>query len=198
MDKYAFTIDADESTFTLPYSRHELTFLGGKGGAQIAAFRAAVGLWDNFRVATGMNTGAWTTKNRADLLTATIGLGERLGSQWELYSQDYWYQLPGSGSRSRRMCPVDLETGTRGYLYARYPGQLYVDATDSGHGIVDLRTKDSFLAVSIGTIRIYRKRNDLRWPSLLQRLADFLQRSDGASIRIRHHYANLQQPGRPS
>lgn len=191
MDKYRFTVKTDKAAFSQQYSNEELKFLTGNGCPEIPAFRSALGLWDNFRVSKGMDTKAWTTKDRQALAAATLALRDRLLHEWGLFSKNYAFRAPGSRSRSSTKCWIGLESGEAGFLMARHAGQLYFDVRQPEHQVIDLRKHDSLPTVD-GIAHLYRKPNGLRWPQFFEALADFLINLQDPQVRIRH---DLAPPG---
>lgn len=185
MDKYQFTVSAGELIHVRAYSTEELSFLTGNGAPQITAFRAAIGLWDNFSVARGMDENARTVKSRQSLLAATCALLHRLEEEHELYSYNYRLKCPGSRSRSSTKCWIGLESGAAGFLMARHAGQLYFENKDAGAKIIDMRALSTLDTVS-GEARIFRKRNELRWPLFLRELERFLKEGLETEVSISH------------
>ncbi|HWX66282.1 MAG TPA: hypothetical protein VNZ27_07580 [Rhodanobacter sp.] len=189
MDKYKFTVKADKASFSQRYSNEELKFLTGDGCPEIPAFRSALGLWDNFRVSTGMDTKAWVTKDRQALTVATLALRDRVLNEWDLFSKNYSFKAPGSRSRSGTKCWIGFSSGEVGFLMARHSGQLYFDVAQPERQIIDLRKHDSLPTVD-GIAYLYRKPNGLRWPQFFDALAGFLVDLQEPQVRIRHDFAS--------
>jgi hypothetical protein len=192
LDKYEFAVRSGDELFTQPYSKDELHFLTGDGCPEITAFRSALGVWDNFRVATGMNAETWTTKNREFLLRSAIALRDRMEREKELFSQDYSFRAPGTRSRCNTKRWIGFESGDLGFLIARHRGQLYFDVKQPEPKVIDFRALDEFDTVD-GSFRIYRTPNELRWLQFLQRLAEFLSAAEGSEVDVRHGYAAKQE-----
>lgn len=189
MDKYRFTVKAGKASFSQRYSSEELKFLTGNGCPEIPAFRSALGLWDNFRVSTGMDTKAWATRDRRALTAATLALRDRLLSEWDLFSKNYAFKAPGLRSRSSTKCWIGFESGEAGFLMARHSGQLYFDVKQPERRIIDVRRHDALPTVD-GIAHVYRKPNGLRWPQFFDALADFLLGLPDPQVRIRHDFAS--------
>jgi hypothetical protein len=191
MDKFRFTVLLGESCHERTYSNEELKFLTGSGVPELIEFRKLIGLWDNFRVATGMNSNAWTVKDRVQLLEATRALSHRMEVESELFAITFSLKCPGSLSRGSSKCWIQFTDEKSGHLLAYHPGQLYFEWREdpmADHEIYDVRQQ----AIKDGEIcgaRIYTKPNSIRWPHFLSELATFLQSSDIAEARIRHDAA---------
>src|SRR6266404_2321014 len=93
MKEYCFTVECERRTLTVRYNSRELTFIVlGKPLLPAAEdFKKAVGLWDNFAVAHGMNTKAWTIKSRAELIRAAEHLELAIEVDRDLLQYDYQY-----------------------------------------------------------------------------------------------------------
>lgn len=185
MDRYQFTVSAGELVHKQAYSAEELSFLTGHGAPEIIAFRTAIGLFDNFSVARGMDEKAQTPKSRETLLAATSGLLHRLEEERELFSYNYKLKCPDSRSRGSTKCWIELEPGDAGFLMARHAGQLYFESNGPTPKIVDLRSVSS-LDTTGGEARIFRHRNELRWPAFLRDLEIFLTRVTVNELLISH------------
>ena len=188
MDRYRFTVAVGERTHECTYSTEEMNFLCGSGVPELIEFRRQIGLWDNFRVATGMNTSAWTVKEREALLSSTLALLQRMKSEKGLFALTYKLKCPGSLSRASSKCWVQFNETKAGHLLASHPGQLYFQWRDdpmADHEIYDLRAQ----ALEEGSVcgaRVFTKPNTIRWPNFLSSLSAFLQECDGSEARIRH------------
>ncbi|RUL77514.1 hypothetical protein [Dyella choica] len=185
MDQYQFTVSAGELIHVRTYSTEELSFLTGHGAPEITAFRVAIGLWDNFSVARGMDENAQTVKSREMLLAATSELLHRLEQERELFSHSYKLKCPDSRSRGSMKCWIELKSGETGFLMARHAGQLYFEHKEAGPKIIDMRALSS-LDTATGETRIFRKRNELRWPLFLQDLEVFLKSLMVSEVSISH------------
>ena len=188
MDRYRFTVAVGEETHECTYSTEEMNFLCGSGVPELITFRRQIGLWDNFRVATGMNTLAWTAKNKEALLSSTLALQQRMEAEKELFALTYKLKCAGSLSRGSSKCWVQFNEAKAGHLLAGHPGQLYFQWRDdpmADHEIYDLRAQ----AIEEGAVcgaRVFTKPNSIRWPQFLLSLAAFLQDGNGSEARIRH------------
>jgi hypothetical protein len=189
LDKYRFAVAAGEQLFVQPYSSEELKFLTGNGCLEIPAFRSSLGLRDNFSVSKGMNTQAWTTRDRVALLTSTLALRDRIRNEQDLFANNYSFREPGSRNRSSNKCWIGIESGEVGFLMARHSGQLYFDVKQPDQKIIDVRAHVS-LATIDGIVRLYRKPNELRWLHFLNALIDFLASSKESNVAIRHDFAS--------
>lgn len=186
-NKYAFTVRAGGKDWTQAYSQTELRFLSTDAIPEIEGFVIALGLWDNYSVARGMDATAWTAKDRVELMLAAGKLLIVIESSPNLFGSDYWYRLPGQKNRSRATCPVQLSNGDAGLLRAQTPGLLYAKGVRTGV-VEDYRDRESFESPGIGTIRVYRKPNQVDWVSKLRSLKAFLKSDAGESVDVRHRY----------
>lgn len=165
-----------------------MNFITGSGIPELITFRRLIGLWDNFRVATGMNTLAWTVKGREALLHSTLALLKRMEAERELIALTYRLKCPGALSRSSSKCWVQFNEAKSGHLLARHPGQLYFQWRDdpmADHEIYDLRSQALEEGVVCGA-RVFTKPNSIRWHHFLSDLAAFLQVCDVPEARVRH------------
>jgi hypothetical protein len=187
-----FTIEGEQRTLTLRFSHREAKCLGGPLLPSGKKFSAALGLWDNFSVAKGMDTQAWTIRPRVPLL----GAAEELLAAWEIdgafFRYDYQYSF-SSNPRQRNTGGMGITVnGRAGTIDARRPGQLFIRFTSSnpeerGDEVLDLR-KCAPVETPLGAIKIHRRKNQLNWQPKLENLIKFLRSVRVESVRIRHHY----------
>lgn len=197
MREYCFTVGCDDRTRTTRYSSRELTFivLGDPLFPSAEDFKQALGLWDNFSVARGMNTKAWTVKSRPQLIHAAQRLADALKADGELFRYDYQWGLSAiPKQRNSAARGVGNVGGKMGGVRAT-PGQLYLELREKGNDekyriveVRDLRQGPPVVTDEFGTIKVYRRKNTIDWGPKLSRLIDFLQVSTSEDVRIRHHY----------
>lgn len=198
MKEYCFTVECEQRTLTTRYGSRELTFivLGNPLIPAAEEFKKAVGLWDNFSIARGMNAKAWTTKSREELQRAVQRFQQAIEADHELLRYDYQWGLSSTPKR-RNSAPggVGNVDGKSGLVSARHPGQLYLELREvSPEGkweiveIRDLRKGPPVVTDELATIKVYRRRNKIDWTPKLAQLAEFLQSCYADSVRIRHHY----------
>ena len=190
MSDLCFTIEGDQKACRLSYSHREAKCLGGPLIPSGKAFEAALGLWDNFSVASGMNTQAWTVKPRIPLLRAAEDLLAALQTDRELFRYDYRYSfssIPKQRNTGGRGIVVD---GRGGIVDARRPGQAYIRFVEHAEGdvgaVLDLR-KCEPIETSLGTLKLHRGKNKLNWEPKLTHLIEFLRLLRSDTVRIRHH-----------
>jgi len=150
-------------------------------------FKKAVGLWDNFSVARGMDTKAWATKPRLELLRAAEHFEQAIKADRELLQYDYQYgfsSIPNQkNSAAGGAGKVD---GKDTMISAKHSGQLYLSLWGKGPD-GNLR-KGPPVLTELGTIKVYRRKNKVDWEPKLSRLVEFLQSSKSEHVHIRHHY----------
>jgi hypothetical protein len=198
MKEYSFTVECEQRAITVRYNSRELTFIVlGKPLIPAAEdFKKALGLWDNFSVARGMDTKAWTTKSRSELLRAAEQFQQAIEADRELLQYDYQYgfsSIPNQRNSAKRGAgSVD---GRSAIISAKHPGQLYLQLWEQGPDgkgrIVetrDLRKGPPASTHELGTIKVYRRKNKVDWKPKLSQLVEFLQASQSESVHIRHHY----------
>jgi hypothetical protein len=198
MKAYCFTVECEQRTLTVRYNSRELTFIV-RGKPLIPAaeeFKKAVGLWDNFSVAHGMDTKAWTIKSRSELLRAVEHFEQAIEADRELLKYDYQYGFSSiPNQKNSAMGGAGNVGGKMATISAKHPGQLYLELREKGEDgkwkVVetrDLRKGPPVVTDEFGTIKVYRRRNKLDWKPKLSQLAEFLRSSHSESVRIRHHY----------
>jgi hypothetical protein len=192
VSELCFTIEAEQQTFTVRYSHREAKCLGGPLLPSGKRFRAMLGLWDNFSVAKGMDTQAWTIKPRPPLLSAAEELLLALEIDGGFFRYDYRYSF-SSNPKQRNTGGMGVAVNGRwGTIDARRPGQVFIKFTDSnpeegGDALLDLR-KSAPVETPLGVIKIHRRKNQLDWQPKLERLIKFLRSISEETVRIRHHY----------
>jgi hypothetical protein len=198
MKEYCFTVECELRSITVRYNSRELKFivLGRPLLPSAEDFKKAVGLWDNFSVAHGMDTKAWTVKSRPGLLLAAEQLAQVIERDRELLQYDYQF---GFSSNPQQKNSAAMGVGTVGgkgaAISAKHPGQLYMELWEKGpdgNGRIvetkDLRAGPPVVTDELGTIKVYRRKNKVDWIPKLSQLIQFLRENHSDSIRIRHHY----------
>lgn len=166
----------------------------GKQCPEGSAFLGAVGIWDNFTVANGQNTAAWTAKSRIALLEASKRLLQRVQQDRDYIGYDYQVGFSAEGRRrhSGRGFGVRL-VGRDGFIWL-HPGQIYMEFSERGpdgkfHVVhtEDLRKSGPIETESQGLLKVYRRSNPISWEQKLSPLIEFLDACSGDSVRVRHH-----------
>lgn len=198
MKEYCFTVECEQRTMTVRYNSRELTFivLGNPLIPAAEDFKKAVGLWDNFSVAHGMNAEAWTTKSQLQLLRATERFQQTIEADRELLQYDYQYGFSSiPNQRNSAAMGAGNVGGRSATISAKHPGQLYLQLWDEGPDgkgrIVetrDLRKGPPVMTDDLGTIKVYRRKNKVDWKPKLSQLIEFLRANHSETVHIRHHY----------
>ena len=92
-DTVCFTVKADGRELTVRYTSRELKFLGGPLLPAAEHLVRALGVFDNFTVARGQDTLAWTSRGRDDVLAAAKELSESITRDQTLLAYDYQYSF---------------------------------------------------------------------------------------------------------
>jgi hypothetical protein len=152
-------------------------------------------MWDNFTVAGGQQTEAWTTKSRIQLLKACDNLLERVKQDRDFINFDFQcgFTAEGKTMHSGRGFGVRLP-GEDAFIWL-HPGQIYMErskkGTDGKYHIVDtldLRRRGPIQTEDRGLLKVYRRSNPINWEEKLPSLIEFLKGCSCESVRIRHHY----------
>lgn len=200
MREYCFTVECDQQTLTTRYHSRELTFvvLGKPLLPATEDFIRAVGLWDSFSVARGMNTKAWTTKSRTQLLLAAETLLNAIAADRDLLRYDYQYGLSSIPKQRNSAMRGVGNVGGRGGMVGATPGQLFLQLWEKGEDgkgriveIRDLRKGQPVETDELGFIKVYRRKNTIDWEPKLHSLIAFLRRCTSDAVRVRHHYPEL-------
>lgn len=191
MSDLCFTIEGDQKVCTISYSHREAKCLGGPLIPSGKVFEAALGLWDNFSVARGMDTQAWTVKPRIPLLRAAEDLLAALVIDRELFRYDYQYSFSSIPKQRNSGSMGIVVDGRGGIVDARRPGQAYIRFVEHAEGLVgavlDLR-KCEPIETQLGALKLHRRKNKLNWEPKITRLIEFLNLLLSDTVRIRHHY----------
>ncbi|MCC6154100.1 MAG: hypothetical protein IT367_10105 [Candidatus Hydrogenedentes bacterium] len=196
-EQFAFTVRADCGEFTTTYAMRDYRFLQGELLPEATPFLIAIGNRDNYTVARGMDTKAWTHKPVRPIIETATALLAHLTRDRELFSYDYQYsfseQAPGqknSGAQTGfaafdHHCCVD----------AKSPGQLYLrllfrvdDGTPVKGKIVDIRSERN-VQTTWGPLHVHRRSKPIAWLDKLPPLISFLESTGAADVDIRHHRA---------
>jgi hypothetical protein len=178
------TIKAGEREFSVSYTSRELKFLGGPLLPAGSHFTQSIEMWDNFTVAKGQDTSAWTIKRRTDVLAVARDLLTNIKEASDLFAYDYQYGFSSSSKIRNTGGTTVTVNGTSGIIDARQPGQIYFRDIDGG--VVDLRLGEP-CETNHGTLKIHRRRNAIDWLPKLQSLIDFLENLKAETVEIRHH-----------
>ncbi len=196
-ERYGADIEAGNSLYQLRYSSRDLRFLGGPLLPEAEDFLQALGLWDNYRVATGMNTEAWTSRPRATLMEAATELLNKIRTDREVLGYQYQYAFPADGNSRASGGQAGFKVdGQDAYIDARPPGQLYLSFTSPTEPSAthEIRVRDIRRERSImtdwGELKVYRRKMPLTWLEKLPGLIGFLARQSCRELRIRHHYVH--------
>lgn len=195
MKEYCFTVECNSNTHNTVWVTREFKYLVGKQCPEGSEFIQAVGLWDNFTVANGQNTAAWTTKPRIRLLEASKRLLERVQQDRDYIGYDYQVGFTAEGPRrhSGRGFSVRL-VGRNGFI-CFHPGQIYTEFRERGsdgkfHVVetVDLRKSGPIETESQGLLKVFKRSNPIKWEQKLPAFIEFLSSCSCESVRVRHHY----------
>ena len=92
-DRACFTVRAEGRELTLCYIVRELKFLGGPPLPAGHRLVRALGVFDNFTVAKGQDTHAWTSRDRQELLAVAYDLFQSISVAQTLFEYDYQYNF---------------------------------------------------------------------------------------------------------
>ena len=183
-ERVAFTVKAGGRELTVRYGTRELRFLSGPLLPAGDRFKQALGMWDNFTVAKGQDTSAWTSKRCSDVLAEAKDLFNSINAASDLFAYDYQYSFSTSPKIRNTGGTGVRVNGIDGIIDARKPGQIYFRRTDGV--VLDLRSGEP-LETHLGSVQIHRRRNAIDWLPKLQALIDFLQLMESEMVAIRHH-----------
>lgn len=203
---FAATFREPGRSHTLVYTRREKYLLGGPFLLEGERFLGAIGLMDNFTVAEGQNTKAWTTKPKDEILRSSEALRDRVERDAELLQFDYKFSLaptkprPGGGAiGGLRLLepPFPWECDLRASISAMHPGQLnltlmevFENGTGRDLGTIDFR-KARPVATDRGLLHVHRVERALpRWSELLSELIEVLSSWSSELVEVRHHQAS--------
>jgi|SRR6266850_4078093 len=196
MKEYCFTVDCDSRTITVIWVTREFKYLIGKQCPEGSEFIQALGMWDNFSVARGQNTEAWTTTSRIRLLSAARKLLERVSQDRDYVNYDYQcgFSAEVKTRHSGRGFGVGLPGGVSATVWLS-PGQIMMDIHKQGTDgkyyaaeTLDLRRSGPIQTADKGLLKVYKRFNPVNWEQKLPSLIDFLGNCSCENIRIRHHY----------
>jgi hypothetical protein len=192
---FAMTFRASEREHVLVYTRRDMTVLRSAHLPEGEAFKIAVGVWDNFTVAGGQNTNAWTSRPRLDVLVATRNLLDAVVRDRELLGRDYSYKLPWRAGWSMAGESGFSFAGKKGSIRGG-AGQLVIRLLDVGSdgrgtdaGKIDLRPEGVYKPDDGGEIKIRRKVAPFTLPNVLPEILAFIRATETPDVQIRHHYA---------
>lgn len=193
---YAFTLRDGTREARGTYAQRDLRFLGGPLLPEAGPFVRAFGLWDNFRVATGMDTRAWTTRPVAPLRVAAGALLARLMRDADVLGFDYQFAFPEKGMPKGSGAASGFTAFERhGLVEASVPGQLYMtfgtpsaDGTFRDDDIRDLR-REASVPTSWGPLTVHRRAKPIAWLTTLPAVIAFLEATSAAEVQARHHRA---------
>jgi hypothetical protein len=202
-ERYAFTLRDGTRLARVTYAQRDLRFLGGPLLPEARTFVQALGLWDNFKVDSGMDTEAWTTRSAAPLLAASKTLLSRIAQDSDVLGFDYQFAFPEKGMPKGSGAASGFTVGGRhGLVQADVPGQLYMtftppasDGTFGEGDIQDLR-RESSVPTSWGPLMVHRSTKPVVWLTKLPAAIAFLEEIHGPEVQIRHHFAKEPSDGR--
>src|SRR5215813_15531546 len=99
MKEYFFTIECESKTLTTAWVTREFKYLIGEQCPEGTEFIQALGMWDNFSVARGQDTKAWTEKPRERLIKAIESLLQRVHQDRDYIHFDYQVGFSSEGQR---------------------------------------------------------------------------------------------------
>ena len=206
MKEYCFTIDCDSQTIAVTWVTREFKYLVGKQCPEGSEFIQALGMWDNFSVAQGQDTEAWTTKSRTRLLNAAERLLERVIKDRDYINYDYQcgFSVEGRTRHSGRGFGVMLPA-TVGATVWLHPGQIMMDIQGQGedgkyHVVesIDLRRSGPIQTADKGLLKVYKRYNPINWEQKLPALIGFLAKCSCENVQVRHHYPPSLQAKKPT
>ena len=201
---FAATFREPGRAHTLVYTRRESNLLAGPFLPEGARFFGAIGLMDNFTVAGGQNTKAWTKKPKDEIIWSSEALRDRVEQDAQLLRFDYKFSLAPTEPRPeggaigglRFLEPLfPFQCDLTASISAMHPGQLNLtlmevleNGTGRDLGTIDFR-KARPIATDRGLLRVHRvKRPEPRWSELLPELIEVLSSWSSELVEVRHHY----------
>jgi hypothetical protein len=177
------------------YSRRDLKVLRSRSIPEGKRFIIAMGVWDNFTVADGQDTKAWTTRPRLEALRASRKLLRVASRDRALLECDYAYCV--GKNKNWRQTTSGIEMNGRPGLIHAGPGELsarLMRIGARGRGVfdtlIDLRGRGRYVNDHGEEIRVRRNRKELGWTDSLPHIITFLEDSRASSLKIRHHQAS--------
>lgn len=195
MKEYCFTVECDSETHTTVWVTREHKYLVGRQCPEGQEFIQALGMWDNFSVAHGQNTAAWTSKSRLRLMNAAKKLLERVRIDRDYINFDYSCGFSSQGKRRHSGRGFGVRLPGRDAFIWLHSGQIFMEFREQGsdgkfHVVetVDLRRSGPIQTENLGLLKVYRRANPIGWEQKLPPLIDFLGARSGEFVRVRHHY----------
>jgi hypothetical protein len=201
MKQYCFTVECDAQTHTTTWVTREFKYLVGKQCPEGSEFIQALGMFDDFSVAKGQDSKAWTTKSRVRILEAGKRLLERVRQDRDYVGYDYQCGFSAEGRHRHSGRGFGVRLPGRDALIWLHPGQIYMEFHERGQDgkfhvveTVDLRTSGPMQTESQGLLKVYKRSNPINWEQKLPSLIDFLGGHSGEIVRVRYHYP--EEPSR--
>jgi len=195
MKEYCFTVECESVTHTTNWVTREFKYLVGDQCPEGSEFIQALGMWDNFSVADGQNTNAWTEKPRARLMAACDALLKRVQVDRDYIGYDYQCGFAAEGRQRHSGRGFGVQLPGRTASIRLHPRQIYMVFYERGpdgkfHVVetVDLRRSGPIQTEGKGLMKVYRRGNPIHWEQKLPPLIDFLNSRTSETVRIRHHY----------
>jgi len=160
--------------------------LSGPGFDEGPAFIRAFGIFENYTLAGGIHKGSLVKRTGETLHHAASALHDRVKRDLELLRYDYSYQIGDEPKRYGGGQSIRVD-GRDGILSLRPKGYCSIKLIESAGqpAVIDLRPMKSF-PTDAGTLKVYRRKADTRWPELLSSLLSFLEPRLDRKLTLEH------------
>lgn len=190
---YAMSFRCGENFHTMIYSGRDFKVMHAKQFPEMRLLTPAVGVWDNFTVAKGMNTSAWTSRPTAIPKRAVREVVKLLEKDGELFAYDYSFRsLYDTRWEARHSKPFRVDE--KQLWVVPGAGQLYLgrmEESEQGRAVsceMDLRSFAKYELPDGTEIRIRKRRCQFGLWGELKKLQAFLEGLPEGVVEIRHHY----------
>jgi hypothetical protein len=183
---------AGEATHRLDISDRDWEMLSGPYFKEGKGFTDALGVYEHFTVAGGIPKGSHVVRQRRLLLEAAELLRRGIERDEELLRFDYTFgftvagQSTGSGGESGfriRGLVGYIDTRPRGFCWLQL-SQIVGSHWPRVVEWIDMRVKVRIETDERGTLRIERKRAEIKWPERLPPFIEFLRSRSEKQITI--------------
>jgi hypothetical protein len=155
------------------------------------------GVYENPHVGS-LRPGTQVRRDQLHFLNASMCLLDAIQKNENLFCHDYSYKFSTENKIHRlgkrfkvRGLSGDIDTQPHGFCYLKL-WQHDMDGKLRIAEVIDMRIKGSIETDELGTLKIYRKKAQMRWLETLPPLIDFL-RSRGRKELIIEHYDRASQ-----